>query len=182
MQIGQADIPREVVRLTETCLAKDPDARYKDADVFLEALMSLAFETPKRLGVTRPRLRRFAAVGFVLSGLFLVTWYFLGGPRVTSSVDDAGPYSHWRRVAVMKPEYVGEHATRPFLAQGVEDEIVSALTTNTTLDVISTLSTRVYRDSEKSARQIAEELMAEGLIESTVLDDGERSEPSYPIG
>jgi tetratricopeptide (TPR) repeat protein len=52
------------------------------------------------------------------------------------------------------------------------DEIVSALTANTSLDVISTLSTRVYRDSQKPAQQIAQELVADGLIESTFIEDG----------
>jgi serine/threonine protein kinase/Tfp pilus assembly protein PilF len=178
MQVARSEIPREVVQLTARCLAKEAHDRFADADAFLEELTKIALEKPERLKATRISSRRrrawILAACLLLLGFPLGAWFFLRGASTPLS-QQRDSYSGWQRVAVMEPQYVGEEPTRHYLVQGIVDEIVSALTANTTLDVISTLSTRVYRDSAKSAKQIAKELMVDGLIESTLIDNGEET-------
>jgi tetratricopeptide (TPR) repeat protein len=175
LRLARPDVPQEAEGLISRCLAKASGDRFASGDALLDALLFLALEKPRALSPveTRPRLSRiWAAAAAVLLLIALPAgWVLLRNGASSPIVTDAGPYTGWKRIAVMEPRYVGKEASRPYLVQGIVDEIGSALAANTSLEVISTLSTRVYNQSEKPAPQIAKELVADGLIESTLYDE-----------
>ncbi|MFQ5790973.1 MAG: protein kinase [Acidobacteriota bacterium] len=176
MRVARPDLPPDAERLVLRCLAKAPSDRFQDADAFLNDVLDRAIERPSALLPQRQarssRWWLFAAAVLALS-VPAGVWYTLQDTGPTALRRDLGPYANWPRVAVMGPRYVGEDPSRQYLVQGIVDEIVSALTANTSLDVISTLSTRVYKDSNKPAVQIAEELAVDGLLESTLIEEPE---------
>jgi len=175
IRVARPDMTVEAESLILRCLAKASGERFSSADSLLDELLYLALERPRALNPVRKR-GRLSWLGWGAAAALLLlslpaTWWLLRQSSPAPYVRDAGPYTGWQRIAVMEPRYVGKDRDRRYFVQGIVDEIVSALTANTSLEVISTLSTRVYNNSDKPAPQIAEELVADGLIESTLYDD-----------
>ena len=77
-------------------------------------------------------------------------------------------------IAVLPLENLTGDASQQYFADGMHDALITDLSKISALNVISRTSTRVYGQSDKSAREIGAELGASKLIEGAVMRAGDQ--------
>ncbi|MEE8138099.1 MAG: protein kinase, partial [Thermoanaerobaculia bacterium] len=187
---ARAGLPRQLGRIVESCLEKEPDHRFQTARDVRNQLEALKRETiSEEAGVTSPPPSRAAPIKRWLAA-------GLGGLLILG----LGSYLLWRTVAPSNQEItqvpVSQEAIRdrpmivvlPFenlgaaddeyFADGMTEEITSRLAALDGLGVISRTSAMQYKESRPSLRQIGEELGVDYVLEGTVRWQRSSSGPS----
>jgi len=166
------DTPTNIRDLLRRCLEKDPDRRLEDIEgAVLEINETLSLPATVPPTTIPAKLRRMAtiigavAVGIILSGIAL---QFILQKEIP-------PSSKQIRLVVLPFENLGS-AEDEYFATGLTDAITARLGSISGLGVISRHSAIQYKDREKNARQIAEELGVDYILEGTV----QRERPSDP--
>ena len=180
-------MPRELVRVIERCLAKDREHRYQSAKDLRNTLEELRQDidsgnlpTPSASTATeraraRPgcgvrgvarRFRRIWGSGRRWRWLAPLLVLFVGGAlalawRSMESRDTlpfTGGRLSSRSVAVLPLQNLSGDAQQEWFADGVTDELTSALSQVSSLRVVSGISARHYKGTDKTTMQIAHEL------------------------
>ena len=169
-----SQIPFEVSRIILKCLEKKKDKRYQNAEEILEDLSGVEKDlTPSEQAPPREKRSFFkaskerdnrnwkivaslvAVVFIVLVGIFLIF-----RPQSISSDE--------RKMLVVLPfENLGL-AEDEYFADGITEEITSRLNALQGLGLISRKSAIQYKNSNKTIRQIGEELGADYVLEGSV--------------
>lgn len=143
-------------------------ALFRDSDAHFQQRLLNAFsktpETQLREFVQKSdsHLRRLILIALTTAVLISVGWWYWDEP----------PDSHTARVqsiAVLPLENLSNQVDQEYFVAGMHDALIGELARIQSLRVISRKSTLRYRDSEKSLRQIAEELNVDGVVEGSVL-------------
>ncbi len=109
-------------------------------------------------------------IGLVLIGALLIFTHFRpGGLKAPKYMKVDG-----RSVAVLPFENRSAEAENAFFADGIHDELLTALAKVPGLDVISRTSVMGYRGTDKRVPEIAEELGAAAILEGAVQKAGPR--------
>ena len=151
-------IPLFLDRAVSRALATDPDQRFPSATDFAEALT-----TGRVVQQVRRRTRRTGlawTAGF--AGVALVAWLitiWLQAPRMGS-------------LAVLPFADLTGDPDKAFLAAGVHEALILELG-RLDLDMISRATMARFRDSELGIPEIARELGVDGVVEGSVLADGD---------
>lgn len=106
-----------------------------------------------------------AIVGLMVLALLAISIWFIS-KNDTSSLAD-------RRVAVLPLSYIGPTGEDDYLADGLTEEIISALAQLTDLDIIARTSVMQYKGAAKPISEIAGELNAGTVIEGSIQRFGE---------
>ncbi len=170
------DLPAGFDQLIAGVLAKDPGSRYQSASEFASALRSVGrddvrtitpevrtpvapapdkrggFTTVMKIGIG---LSVAAITAVVVVGYIVFKDYF---GAITE-----GP----RRLAVLPFSNIGS-ADQEYFADGLTDEVITRLGRISELSVVSRTSVWKYKTTEKKARDIADDLGVEYLVEGTV--------------
>jgi serine/threonine-protein kinase len=153
-----------LAELVMRCLKKKPADRWQSAEELLPQLEALATPsggmTPTgTMPVTAVRSgwKVWAAVGAVVAIVAVVLGVLVSGG------EPEGP----PKLAVLPFENLGAPEDEYF-ADGITDEITSRLSLLSGLNVIARASAIQYRDTEKSIRQILDELNVDYLLAGTV--------------
>jgi len=167
--------PPELEHMIRKSLEKDPDRRYQSAHELLIDLKNLKRDTESgttqmrtTATIQKPASRRWwpAAAGAVVLigiGLFL----FFQRTR-TNKPDSTEPAEQERKmIAVLPFENLGA-AEEQYFAEGMTDEITSRLATVKELGVVSRSSAMQYQKTNKSTKQIGQELGVDYLLEGTI--------------
>jgi TolB-like protein/DNA-binding winged helix-turn-helix (wHTH) protein/Flp pilus assembly protein TadD len=93
-------------------------------------------------------------------------------PRILSSRNQVSPKI--RSIAVLPLESLSSDPSQDYFADGMTDELISALGQISALRVISRTSIMTYKRVRKLLPEIARELNVEALVEGTVLRFGDR--------
>jgi eukaryotic-like serine/threonine-protein kinase len=168
-----ARVPVALRAIIERCLAKEPDARYADGAVVLAALEKLEQRTRPR----KPLLHRIAISVTLLLVLAAGVAIGLGKIRVPGLADPGGGSSATARIrslAVLPLANLSGDPKQDYFASGMTEELITDLASIRTLKVISRTSAMMYKDTKKSIKTIASELGVDGIIEGSVLRDGDR--------
>ena len=121
---------------------------------------------PQRQRVVRatPALAALAAIGAVLvAGL---SWWALNRPITSAGLI--------RSIAVLPLENLSDDPEHAYFADGLTDALIGDLAKLGELRVISRTSVMRYKNANKSMSEIAEELQVDGVIEGTVIREGDR--------
>lgn len=112
-----------------------------------------------------PGMRKFVAGAIALAVVFAVFLY-----RQFSQVDDQGSplYSPDRSIAVLPFRNLNASPENEYFSSGVVEAINRGLSGIADLRVVSLLSTDQYRDTGKSAREIARELNVSNLLDGSI--------------
>jgi serine/threonine protein kinase/tetratricopeptide (TPR) repeat protein len=161
------EVPGELDRIISRCLHKKPEDRYNDTRDLVAALKALQRETtstvpqPIRVQPRRPWARLVAgmAVAVALVGLVWV--------RPWESINDSSPSADRTRLVVLPFENLGD-AEHEYFADGITGEITARLARLSGLGVISRTSAVKYKQTEKSLRQIGEDLDVSYVLEGTI--------------
>ena len=129
---------------------------------------------------------RALGVGLTLIALFVLgagaLWYYKRASDQNSAAAtnaDSKPTAAAReatilRLAVLPLENLSPDPANAFFADGLHDEILSAMSATPDLQVISRTTMRTYADTPKTVKQIAAEIGASHLLEGTVRRAGEK--------
>ena len=162
------DTPANIRTLLQCCLEKDPDRRLADID---DAVLEINETLSRPATAPTTKLQRVAmiigvvAVGIILSGIALM---FVPEKAIQ-------PSSKQIRLVVLPFENLGP-ADDEYFAAGMTDEITGRLAGIHGLGVISRQSAIQYKNKERSAPQIAEELNVDYVLEGSI----QRERPSDP--
>jgi adenylate cyclase len=187
------ELPRQLGRILRQCLTKDPERRFQSAKDLRNQLEELREEMAEarrvekadagrrrdsttsaaRLSGQRVAARRWALAGsaiVVLLAVAAVALYVssvrerlvepVEGPRITS-------------LAVLPLANLMGDSEQDYFVEGMHEALTAELAKIGALKVISRTSAMRYRDTDKAAPQIARELGVEGLVEGSVLRDGD---------
>jgi len=122
----------------------------------------------------RPVRARFGARRVALAaGLTLVVVAALGAYLVFGRSGSA-PAAPIRSLAVLPFDNLMNDPAQDYFADGMTEALISELAKIASLQVISRTSVVQYKDTAKTAPEIARELGVEGLIEGSVLRDGDQ--------
>jgi serine/threonine protein kinase/tetratricopeptide (TPR) repeat protein len=165
-------VPMELERIVTKCLQKDPGERYQTAADLLADFrhfqrVSSAQDIPSKTQVSRPpgrSLKRDLAAIAALAVLVTVAAVLL--MRQFTSPDQ--PAIPERKMLVVLPfENLGPPEDQYF-ADGITEEITSRLASLHGLGVISRTSAFHYKQTDKTIRQIGQELSVDYVLEGTV--------------
>src|SRR5438876_1515543 len=159
-QLKVGDVPARILALLKSMLAPDPKDRPQSARELLSAVhrCSTKFSTEAR---SRRRRSTLAAVGatLLIPAIALGAWLF---QRSKSSAEMD------RSVAVLPFENLSDEKENAYLAEGIQDEILTRLSKVGGLRVISRNSTQHYKNKPENLREIAKQLGVAHVLEGSV--------------
>src|SRR5437660_2001192 len=159
-QLKGLDVPARIFALLKSMLAPDPKDRPQSARELLSAVHRCytKFSAEARL-----RRRRFAVVAavatLILVAIAFGTWMY---QRAQSSAQiDLS-------IAVLPFENLSDDKENAYLAEGIQDEILTRLSKVGGLKVISRNSTQHYKNKPENLREIAKQLGVAHVLEGSV--------------
>jgi TolB-like protein len=161
LRTSDPSIPLFLERAVDRALAKRPDERFQSASAFAEALTS-------EIVVPRVRRRRWhwlaisGATVVLLAAAALVLMNVLGGPA-------------YERLAVLPPANLMNDPEQEYFVQGVHAALITELQ-RAGVAVIARTSVMRYENTQMLAREIAQELGVDALIEASVMRAGDSVE------
>jgi len=168
----------ELGRIVEKCVEEEPENRYQSAKELAVDIRRLA--APTVVPVAQPSGPRrwatpwrFAAVTAVLAVLLvgLVVGTNVGGLRERLFGAGAPKIDS---LAVLPLKNLMGDPEQEYFVEGMHEALTAELSKISALKVISRTSTMRYKDTDKAMPQIARELGVEGLIEGSVLREGDQ--------
>jgi len=163
------ETPANIRVLLRRCLEKDPRRRLRDiGDASIEISETLrSVTTPPSVSfesaiTPKPKLRKMAMIvgAAIIIVLTAIVVRFIPEQQIR-------PASKEMRLVVLPFENLGSTEDEYF-ADGIAEEIMSRLSAIHTLGVISRTSAIQYKNSNKTIRQIGQELGVEYVLEGTV--------------
>jgi TolB-like protein/Flp pilus assembly protein TadD/predicted Ser/Thr protein kinase len=165
-------VPVELERIVSKCLAKDPGERYQTATDLLADLRHLQRTTTTQAPLTRAassqtgvgrRVRRWSWVAV----LVVIVAIAIGVLRRQFTPPEEQPLPERTMLVVLPFDNLGAPEDEYF-ADGITEEITSRLATLRELGVISRTSAIQYKATQKTIKQIGEELGVDYVLEGTV--------------
>ncbi len=169
-----SDIPESLSRVILKCLEKDIEKRYQNAgDLFADlnriekGITTRERALPRRKPIVQEESRRnFWKSWKPVAALFMVV--ILVGLGIIFTGKEAPPLTPGRTMIVVLPfENLGPPEDSYF-ADGITEEVTSRLAALQGLGVISRTSAVRYRNTDKTIRQIGEELGVDYVLEGAV--------------
>src|SRR5712675_2330945 len=159
-QLKGLDVPARILALVKSMLAPDPKDRPQSARELLSAIhrCSTKFSTEAR---SRRRRSTLVAVGatLLIPAIALGAWLFQRG-KSSAEID--------RSIAVLPFENLSGDKENAYLAEGIQDEILTRLSKVGGLKVISRNSTQHYKNKPENLREIAKQLGVAHFLEGSV--------------
>jgi TolB-like protein/Tfp pilus assembly protein PilF len=165
-------VPAGVERALERALAKDAGERYATAEEFVEQLTRASTAEAVAAEARRERARRRWRAVLAVAGTVLVAILGWWGVR---AINAATGHATIKRLAVLPLASFTNDTSQEYFVQGVHDALISNLQ-EAGLAVLGRTSVLRYRGTEEPPRQIARELGVDGLIEGSVLREGDSVE------
>ena len=164
--LGRPDVPAPIARLIAQCLEKDPHQRPQTARELLATLDDGVADPHVPFGWRGQRVRRAVALAITVAAVMGGTYAISKGLGRTSS---AAPRS--TTVAVLPLLSVGGDSLQRELADGLSDEVASALVGSPGITVMSRRGVGKYRDQHDiDFARTGEELGARFLVHGTLRD------------
>src|SRR2546429_1963853 len=159
-QLKGLDVPARIFALLKSMLATDPKDRPQSAR---ELLSSVHRCHSKFSAEARLRRRRFAVVVAVATSILVAiaigTWLY-------QHAQFSGQLE--RSIAVLPFENLSGDKEDAYLAEGIQDEILTRLSKVADLRVISRTSTQPYKSKPQNLREIAKRLGVAHFLEGSV--------------
>lgn len=172
------DVPAALAALVMQCLEKTPAARPASADAVLSALEH-ASPTASTVGSSSSARRRAGRVTLLVAAIVaaaaLGTWVW----QRTRSADSGGT----RKSLVVLPfESVGSDTDNACFAEGIADEITTALAQMPELRLAGRSSAARFKSASATVQEIGAALNVGAVLDGTVRRAGDRIRVSARIG
>ena len=160
-ELELAKVPASVVKLLRAMLAIDPAARPQHARQLLDAIQRTREETDGR-----PRRRKRRLVTAAVIALLLIS---SAGIATYQSRQRQTAAALLRSVAVLPFENLSPDQESAYLADGMQDEVLTSLGKIKDLKVISRTSVMSYRKkAARNLQQIGKELGVRSVVEGSI--------------
>src|SRR5438093_178478 len=159
-QLKGLDVPARIFALLKSMLATDPKDRPQSAR---ELLSSVHRCHSKFSAEARLRRRRFAVA---TAGAVLVIAAIAFGTWLYQHAQFSGEFE--RSIAVLPFENLSDDKENAYLAEGIQDEILTRLSKIRDLKVISRTSMQHYKSKPENLREIAKQLGVAHVLEGNV--------------
>src|SRR5947208_5832946 len=159
-QLKGLDVPARILALVKSMLAPDPKDRPQSARELLSAIRRChrKFSAEARL-----RRRRFAVMAAVAALIVVAiafgTWMYQQA-QASAQID--------RSIAVLPFENLSGDKENAYLAEGIQDEILTRLSKVGALKVISRNSTQDSKNKPENLREIAKQLGVAHFLQGSV--------------
>ncbi len=176
------DIPMALDRLVLKCLEKDKENRFQNASEIFNALKKIekenatterfvpGSEQTEKKRVNKPLAGKWGLVALLFALISIVAVGIQFFPTDSPALSDGV-----KMMVVLPFENLGPPED-DYFADGIAEEINSRLSSLKGLGIISRTSAKHFKESEKTARQIGDELGVDYVLEGTVQwdrgDDG----------
>ena len=163
---------RDLETICARCLERDPKARYQsagdlatDLEHWLEGrpIVARPISVPTRLGRWSRRNPKLIATGAACLLFGAATMWFFRGEL--ARVLPAAPE---KSIAVLPLENLSRDPDNAYLADGIQEEILTRLAGIAGLKVISHTSTQRYQSKPRNLREIAKQLGVANILEGSV--------------
>src|SRR5213082_992657 len=159
-QLKGLDVPARILALLKSMLAPDPKDRPQSARELLSAVnrCNTKFSTEAR---SRRRRSTLAAVGttLLIAAIAIGAWLY-------QHAQFSGQFE--RSIAVLPFENLSDDKENAYLAEGIQDEILTRLSKVGDLKVISRTSMQHYKNKPENLREIAKQLGVAHFLEGSV--------------
>jgi serine/threonine protein kinase/Flp pilus assembly protein TadD len=159
-QLKGLDVPARILALLKSMLTPDPKERPQSARELLTAVhrCHTKFSTEAR---SRRRRVVFAAAGatLVIAAIAIGAWLY-------QRAQFSGQFE--RSIAVLPFENLSDDKENAYLAEGIQDEILTRLSKIGDLRAISRTSTQQYKSKPENLREIAKQLGVAHVLEGSV--------------
>src|SRR5256714_3980102 len=159
-QLKVGDVPARILALLKSMLASDPKDRPQSAPELLSAVHR-CYTKFNREARSRRRRVVFAAAGatLVIAAIAIGAWLY-------QHAQFSGQFE--RSIAVLPFENLSGDKENAYLAEGIQDEILTRLSKVGDLKVISRTSTQHYKSKPENLREIAKQLGVAHFLEGSV--------------
>jgi serine/threonine protein kinase/Tfp pilus assembly protein PilF len=157
-QLKGLHLPGQVIALLKSMLAPDPKDRPQSARELLSAVRR-CYERFNRRARSRRRRAILASAACVLAITAVAAWLFQRARSFT-------PLE--RSIAVLPFENLSSDKENAYLAEGLQDEILTRLSKIADLKVISRTSTQRYKSAPENLPEIAKQLGVAHILEGSV--------------
>ena len=168
----RSGLPMELERIVKKAITKSPGARYQHVEDMLVDLKTLHKELESGKTNARPitakpskRPRTFWYAG-VLAFLVLIA-LFIFSPWKTVSMDR-------RSIAVLPFENLNKNAESDYFSDGITEDILTQISKIGDLRVVSRFTIKQYKTSDKSVREIGDELHVATLLTGSIRRAGDQ--------
>ncbi len=170
-------ISPELERVINKCLEKEPENRYQSAQDLEVDLRQLALPRTTdsvRLPTRPPRRWRIAGFAAACVLLLVTIGLLMNVDGLRNRLSPARAPGHIESIAVLPLENLSGDPEQDYFAEGMTDELITALAQMKSLSVISRTSAMLYKGTHKPLPEIARELNVDAVVEGTVLRSGDQ--------
>src|SRR4029077_4461109 len=157
-QLKAAHVPSRLRSLLESMLALEPASRPGTGE--LAARLKRCSPEARSMRRTRVALATAFLIVLGMSALFVFQQQRIQNAHSNPATD--------KSIAVLPFETLSEDKTNAYLADGIQDEILTRLSNIADLKVISRTSTRQYQSKPANLREIAKQLGVATILEGSV--------------
>jgi serine/threonine protein kinase/Flp pilus assembly protein TadD len=159
-QLKNTRVPARVIALLRSMLAVDPAKRPQTARELLSAIHRCYTKfNPQARSRRRRVLLAAAGATLVVAAIAIGAWLYWHGQF--SGQND-------RSIAVLPFANLSDDKENAYLADGIQDEILTRLSKVGGLRVISRTSTKFYKSKPENLREIAKQLGVDHILEGSV--------------
>lgn len=158
------DLPDMMQEIINRCLEKEKEKRFQSARELSDALKSLhpvAASGKMKLGFGSRRTRWIMLGSIAVVLVAAVVMLRFAPPRSRALSDRT-----W--IAVLPFENLSPDPENEYFSDGITDDIITQLSKIADLSVISRTSSMRYKNTDKSLREIGEELKVDAILEGSV--------------
>ncbi|MCG8608044.1 protein kinase, partial [bacterium] len=172
-------VPMELERIIQKCLAKKPNERYQNVSDILVDLKGLekslefgisktqksvagAMQTGRSQRIASAKKWLMVGIPTLLVSFGLAAYQFLRNDEPTTAL------SNKKSIAVLPFENLSADKENEYFSDGITEDIISRISKISDLRVISRTSVMQYKKSNKTIKQIADELNVATILEGSV--------------
>jgi serine/threonine-protein kinase len=173
------DVPPVLAALVARCLEKDPARRPQTANELLAALDQIGMASGERASAAARRGGRARTLAMIAAGVAVIAiggWLVLHRP-----MPGGGGSNAERSLAVLPFESVGGDTANAYFAEGMADELTTALAKVTGLRVAATSSAFSYRNKTADVREVGKALNVSAVLQGRVRREGARMRVSAQL-
>ena len=169
-----ASVPPTLASLVARCLEKDPARRPQSAGELLSALDHVGTPSGERPAAENRVGLRNAAIAVGTVGVIALAGWLLLHRAPSAGVSD-------KSLAVLPFESVGGDTANTYFAEGIADELTTALARVSGLRLAATSSAFSYRDKAADVREVGKALNVAAVLQGRVRREGARMRVSAQL-